>query len=132
MGRPALAAGFVIMALSAAPCTAQVRTQNLGLFGIGRGETARLNAVNANLGSVCGVQLQFVQPDGTVAKEIQSTLGPNDAVALEIARGRQSNTPPRQRYRAVVRQNGDANCRATLELFDNKSGASRGLVGNFD
>jgi hypothetical protein len=123
-----------VMALmwSVHPCGAQTQVHQLGIFGVGRGETARLNVVNPDPNTVCGVVLRFVEPDGDLAKEMQATLGPNDTTSLEIVRGKSTSLPLRQRYRAVVRETEGSSCRTTLEIFDNKSGVSRVLVGSFD
>ena len=112
---------------------AQAETQQLCVFGMARGENARLNVVNAAVADVCVVQLGFLEPDGTEAKQSRATLTPGQSVFLDFARSAQgTNRPLRKRFRAVANKISGASCIATLEIFDNTTGMIEVLIGTFE
>ena len=137
--RTSVALALVLLMVVEAASTRQARAdqaRRFGLFGLARGETARLNVVNVALADVCVVQLQFLQPDGTVIKESGTkTLSPGESVTLDVARKTQATGSLRKQMRAVVRQinlNTSASCITTLEIFNSSTGQSEVLVGNFE
>ncbi|HZS05449.1 MAG TPA: hypothetical protein VFD58_11485 [Blastocatellia bacterium] len=132
-----IAALVVIVAVTGANLisagAARTDFHTTGMFGIARGQTARLSVVGVEDPNLvppgpCRVELSFVGSEGELLlPAVQRVLEPGRAIFLDLNRDSLDTAGPRIEVRAIVRAEcpSDPSRQAlmpTLEVFDNSSG----------
>jgi hypothetical protein len=103
------------------------------LLGLARGQTARLNVVNYDGpdSTPVRVELAFFDDQGNPVARSEEALAPGRAAALELPYARLGRTDLRVEVRAVVRVIGSTNIIPSLEVFDDETGKTNVLFGQF-
>jgi hypothetical protein len=103
------------------------------LLGLARGQTARLNVVSYEGpdSTPVRVELAFFDDQGNPLARSEETLAPGRAAALELPYERLGRADLRVEVRAVVRVVGSPNIIPSLEVFDNETGKTDVLLGQF-
>jgi len=117
-------------------------TFSFGMIGIGTGQTARLNIVNLvrtappiaiSLFQPCKVELDLYDSQGKLIKQKNvANLGIGQADFLDLLRSELNTTAAHVDVSAVVKvgstQSFTCNISATLEVFDNVTGATTAIL----
>jgi hypothetical protein len=114
-----------------------VKAGTTGMFGLARGQIARINAVHAGDTGLAPIQFEIDLLDVTgsfVARNIQ-TLNPRQATFFDVAFNKLTIpvTGNRIELRAVVRAIGNPDIsllRTTVEVFESDTGKSTIFIGN--
>jgi hypothetical protein len=109
------------------------------LIGLARGQTARLNVVNYEGPDSAPVQVElaFFDDQGNPLARSEETLAPGRAAALELPYERLGRADLRLEVRALMRVSGDPNVVGdphiipSLEVFDDDTGKTQVLIGEF-
>jgi hypothetical protein len=122
-------AALGVFALSLLAQTTTPPATPFGLIGVGGGETARLNAYcRADIPpGPCVVGFAFFDAQGNTLKQVTLTLMPGRAGSLDIQGVEASATLRTQIVPAM--KVGRGAVLATLEVFDNQTGATRAVMG---
>ena len=139
--RPAIAQERLAPILSVLPSP----TFSFGMIGIGTGQTARLNVVNLvrtappvaiSIAQVpCKVELDFYDGQGKlIQQKTVANLGFGQADFLDLVRSQLNSTLAHVDVSAVVKvgstQSYFCNVNATLEVFDNVTGATTAILSS--
>ena len=101
-----------------------------GQIGVGASETARINAYcRADVPpGPCVVGFAFYDTQGRILKQITLTVMPGRAGSLDIQAMAVDRTALRTQVVPWIKMAGGGTVLATLEVFDNQSGASRVML----
>jgi len=124
---PALALAAIFSFCGAAPARATPEPHlRTGMFGVARGQLARINAVNIGNPDVRPIQVEmmFLDEMGVVVGRDMKTIAPGEAAFFDVMFD-PTREETRVQLRAVVAGLGGPdtkNLRATVEVFDGDSG----------
>jgi hypothetical protein len=104
-----------IVTLPAAHVTA------FGTVGIARGQTVRLNVVNASSTDGCQADLAFADSEGNLVKSDRLSIEPGKSRSLDLDRGEMQVTGNRVQVRAILSVNRPP-MPQRIEVFDNETG----------
>ena len=131
----ALVAIFSLCAAASAQATPEPHLRT-GMFGIARGQIARINAVNVGNPDIRPIQIEmmFLDETGVVVGRDRKTIAPGEAAFFDVmfdpTRGEN-----RVELRAVVTALGGPDTRilrTTVEVFDADTGRNTIFIGNPD
>jgi hypothetical protein len=115
---PALALAAIMSIFAAS--SAQADTVRTGMFGIARGQVARINAVNFSDHSI-QVAMVFMDATGRPVGRDAKTIAPGQAVFFDVVFDPAAGELNRTELRALVMHPPDP-CRITVEVFDGDTG----------
>lgn len=116
----ALVIGSLLSLATAQAAEAAPDIQRTGIFGIARGQVARINAVNLSDKTI-QVPMAFLDSNGRVIAHDTKTIAPGQAAFFDVVLDAAVGEANRASVRAVALTPPDP-CRVSVEVFDNDTG----------